>query len=170
MEQAAEQKSSRERLRTFWSKSDDMEVSEVNVDREMTLNWQEIYEVLEDAFGDHEEQRKGCELLETLDYRVSWKAGSKELAPRLIHWLQQANRYKDSQMKSIYYRMLNLSFEDSKDDQTFPTFVSLVHTEIESIFEMRNNYIKTIEQLNSQITDLIAETTKKEIQNGSRQK
>jgi hypothetical protein len=33
---------------------------------------------------------------------------------------------------------------------------------------MRNNYIRTIEQLNSQITDLIAETTKKEIQNGGR--
>lgn len=64
--------------------------------------------------------------------------------------------------------MLNLSFEDSKDDQTYQTFVGLVHAEIESIFEMRNNYIRTIEELNSQITDLIAENTKKEIEQGCR--
>lgn len=136
----------------------------------MTLNWQEIYDLLDEAFSDQEEQVKGCELLETLDYKVSMRHGNhNELNNKLVHWLQQAHRFKDQQIKEIYYRLLNLSYEDSKDEQTYQSFVHLILAEVDSNVEMRSNYIRTIDELNSQITDLIAETTKKEIQQGSRE-
>lgn len=42
------------RLNTFWSKSESMDCPSAKLpsDKEMTLNWQEVYEVLEEAFND----------------------------------------------------------------------------------------------------------------------
>lgn len=45
-------RSDQERLNTFWSKSDEFPSAKTPHDKEMTLNWQEIYELLDEAFAD----------------------------------------------------------------------------------------------------------------------